>query len=1042
MRNTRMRHGRTNGIMHVRTLGRAELSASGTRLGPEAPVSFSLLLHLVLERDRWVARTQLQEMLFPQQDRVHARHSLRQSVYTLRKDGFPIEGSGPAVHISAKAIVDDYSTLLTPQLEGERELSDLMGGWLAGFEPTISPTYSHWFEGKRSEIALRMRTALLAELAVHKRNARWAQCERTCRAILSLDPLNEEATLGLAEALALTGAKVQAIRILERYQEEMPNADLQLPARILKRRISEHLPNGVAPRRDPAFVGRGAEMRTVSDLIDTGKAGSAAGMLITGEPGIGKTRILREAEAIAAIAGFQTLHHGCLPHDATRPLGVIANIAPRLRQLPGSLGCAPEALSIVGRLETFPRTGSTHQLFAADSQDLAALMGWAITELVSAVIAEGPLLLCIDDAQWADEASLMTLAKTLESLTGPLVVLLSARHTPQVLRSNAGRSFRQLPIKSLCREDANTLLAIEVGERNGEQSAAFKWAETTAGGNPLFIVSLARHAKAHPDSRAIPNELALLLDHRLRDLNPTESLVLNAVCALGRHATFARLDRVLALPRHELIVALDNLDSEGFSVSSGDALSATHPLIADRALQRTTDSARKYLYHAAASVLQEDAVSSDDPALLWDVISLVKRSGASRQLIGVARQCAQHALSIGRAVDACDILLDARDNLMSADDLNSLTEDLLTAAISAGRWKLVSECVTRLESCLANSCFSPSQLQWFTTEAEWHRGHHHQDLRGQLQERMSDEALPHPTRLKIADLLCIVGSNMGDERVAKQASHFASGYLAATPGSPDALCILLVYEATFGDMQKAKEHAVCILEATEGKLPTQTTLRLRNNAATCLRFAGQGSASRIHLERAYHDALRYGFVTNAYGFAHEMAFASLTTGDLSTSRTWISEAEELKAISGDHVDPYGLAEAKALHSLLHGDAASAVAHVADLESLSKPRSQRLRSFAEALTWLAKYLADGDVPPADAMSHLLTEFQSVRGILEADFFAWALYRLMLALGETEAARNLVHEYVTKFRRDQSPVPPHLATALLIASNDEDQSPGLP
>jgi DNA-binding SARP family transcriptional activator len=319
MRKPRMRHGRTNGAMHVRTLGRAEVSANGTRLGPEAKVAFPLLLHLVLERDRWVSRVQLQEMLFPEQDHLHARHSLRQSVYVLRKEGFPIEGSGPAVQVPARVVVDDYSTLLTPQLEGERELTDLMGGWLAGFAPTISRPYSHWFEAKRSEIALRMRTSLLAELAVHKRNARWAQCERTCRAILTLDPLNEEATLGLAEALALTGAKVQAIKVLERYQEEMPNADLQLPAKILRRRISERLPIVDQLHHDLPIIGRAGEMTHATDILGRALAGEQAAVLLTGAAGIGKTRLLGAIQQWAVLSEARIISHECRPLDTRNP---------------------------------------------------------------------------------------------------------------------------------------------------------------------------------------------------------------------------------------------------------------------------------------------------------------------------------------------------------------------------------------------------------------------------------------------------------------------------------------------------------------------------------------------------------------------------------------------------------------------------------------------------------------------------------------------------------------------------------------------------
>ncbi|MHB1265475.1 MAG: ATP-binding protein [Gemmatimonadaceae bacterium] len=1018
--------------MHVRTLGRAELSASGTRLGPEAPVSFSLLLHLVLERDRWVARTQLQEMLFPQQDRVHARHSLRQSVYTLRKDGFPIEGSGPAVHIPAKAIVDDYSTLLTPQLEGERELSDLMGGWLAGFEPTISPTYSHWFEGKRSEIALRMRTALLAELAVHKRNARWAQCERTCRAILSLDPLNEEATLGLAEALALTGAKVQAIRILERYQEEMPTTELRIPARVLKRRISE-APRVDGSARETRLFGREAEFRLITDRIESVRHSRGASLGLLGESGMGKTRLIAEATAWASVSGICVASHVAQPHDQLRPLGVIAALVPQLRALRGSLGCAPEALGMLSRLQSLPG-GSDPAL--GDPRDSDAPMGWALEELVAAVTSESPLLICIDDAHWADEASVSLLGRLVARQLPGLAIVFGARDLPPLLQAGSGAALRSLTLSPLSSAAAHDLLVSLVRDSDIPTALQDERVHSVALGNPYYIHALARHLRANPRDPRFPTELEELIERHLLELSDVDSVVLAAVCVLGRHATFAHLEELLSLPRHVLLQSLGRVESHGFVVTSEGVVRATHPLIAEAAVSHLPESARQYLHYTSACTLQRRAEHSQDPSLIWDTVALARKGGAKAEAVKTARQCAHHALSFGHASAACDILNAVTSPDLWGEERQATQRELLTCAAAAGRWAIVAETAAQLRlgvtGCPAEE---QAQLAWLVTEADWHRSHAHSELSPRLFGHLHEEMLSDTSRLQIADLLAICASNTGNRRDADAAAAFAEEVLRKDAHSTQALQILSVVEATFGDLRRARSYSESILSEVKYP-PSQLSLRLRMNAASCLRFSGSAPEAIFAMQDAIADAEKFGFLSNAYAIANEIAFSFLIQGEAAAAKPWLSKAEALLPLCGDNVDPYILLEGKSAYCILTRQDAMAREFADGLSRSALRRPRRIREFVRALNWQARVRIGEPGPSGEELDQLTSDYLELRHHLESDFYSLAIIELLKQAKRTEKAKLLVEEYLSFVRRELSPVlPPLVSLARELAEGEK-------
>src|SRR5207248_6065142 len=122
----------------------------------------------------------------------------------------------------------------------------------------------------------------------------------------ALDPLSEEGTLARAEALAIAGSKSAALGMIDDYLLELGEAQPQLHVapRALRRRISERLPDASQrTAEDQIFVGRENTMRMLSAMGAAARAGGQQVLLVWGEPGIGKTRLLSEYRALASLKG-------------------------------------------------------------------------------------------------------------------------------------------------------------------------------------------------------------------------------------------------------------------------------------------------------------------------------------------------------------------------------------------------------------------------------------------------------------------------------------------------------------------------------------------------------------------------------------------------------------------------------------------------------------------------------------------------------------------------------------------------------------------
>jgi predicted ATPase len=150
------------------------------------------------------------------------------------------------------------------------------------------------------------------------------------------------------------------------------------------------------------ICGRVAEIQALGEALDRVAAGGPAVVLVEGEAGIGKTRLLAEVLRDAAGRGMRVAAGRAEELERTRPFGVLA----------AALGCARSSpdrrRAAIAGLLAGPGGGELGPITVTSDPGLRFRVVDAITDLVEELAQAGPVVLGLDDLQWADPSSLLT----------------------------------------------------------------------------------------------------------------------------------------------------------------------------------------------------------------------------------------------------------------------------------------------------------------------------------------------------------------------------------------------------------------------------------------------------------------------------------------------------------------------------------------------------------------------------------------------------------------------------------------------------------
>ena len=522
-------------MLQIRVLGELEIRGGGPLDSARAA---SLLAHLLVRRGLPQSRQHLAFLLWPDSTEPQARTNLRHLLHKLRR-ALP------------DACLDVTPRTLCWRADAPCELD------LAGFEDALARgdrraavavyggdllagAYDEWLLEERERLRALYLDAL-ARLSEEDSEDALSYAQRLVRE----DPLREDAYRRLMALHDARGDRAQALRAYHACAAALERELGVEPSPATRAAYEALLPGAAEPaasERAP-LIGRAAQRARLTELWQAAEAGRAQLVLVTGEPGIGKTRLVEELRAWCAHRGALTAEGRSYRAEGALAYGPVVSWLRAEALLPRRVRLDRARLAELARVlpelsgvpEALPEPEARRRLYDALA---AALLG-------------GPVLLVADDLHWADRETLQFLHYLLRSHPdAPLLVAATARREDldrELIASLAALGLvTELELAPLTRQET-TVLAERLG---GGADADRLYAATE--GNPLFVVETLRAGAGSPRVQAV-------LEARLAQLSPAAGELAGVAATVGRAFTGDVLAGAAELDEADLVRALDEL---------------------------------------------------------------------------------------------------------------------------------------------------------------------------------------------------------------------------------------------------------------------------------------------------------------------------------------------------------------------------------------------------------------------------------------------------------------------------------------------------
>ncbi len=620
-------------------LGPLEVWRDGEAIAlPRSRKTRMLLAYLALT-GREQRRERLCELLWDVAD--DPRGALRWSLSKLRKvvdqkkqkvivADRTVIGLDPASHTTdlarVKAAVASKETEL-----GELESMEaaFRGPLLEGLELPDFDEIGSWLYAQREEarrLHLQLAQRLLDGLEADPERA-----VQLARRVARLEPYDEGQRLRLVRLLNAAGRRDEAQQQLDATKAMLAELgskpspafyELQRSVRTPSAVAADApLPEPAAPVRTPAvfrtsvhghsLVGRDSEVSSVKDLLaEVLERGTMGAALISGETGIGKSRLLFELRVEALRQDVKVLACTAFEAEGRRPYGpwidALTAALPR-----GTLTIALDRLAAGG--------DDTEGIFHAVAAKLAELP---------------PFVLIFDDIQWLDPASAQLASFIARAFRHqPVLIAIAARsgevpeasEVPRFLRGlRRDRVLREIELVGL--DEAQTLALMETAGGDASPARAKQ-----SGGNPLYALELARAAEGDEES------LRALVRDRIEALPPEAETVLSWASVLGVVFDPTWIPKVSGMDDEAFLNGLDVLERRALlsipdSGPNTDRLRFAHQLVHSITYAGLSDARRKLMHRRIADHMER-------PEVAFDALELARHASAAGEPARAADAC-------------------------------------------------------------------------------------------------------------------------------------------------------------------------------------------------------------------------------------------------------------------------------------------------------------------------------------------------------------------------------------------------------------------
>jgi DNA-binding NarL/FixJ family response regulator len=453
--------------------------------------------------------------------------------------------------------------------------------------------------------------------------------------------------------------------------------------------------SSVPALRTTDLIGRDAELEQLTAQLGIRTSGgdaSARAMLVAGDAGVGKTRVLMALRDEALDAGWQVVAGHCLDlADSSLPYLPFSEVLGRLMaDRPDVADRVLDQHPTLARLQPGRRIRTSATASGDQALDRGNVYD-AFGDLLSAVAEQAPLLVMVEDAHWADESTRDMLSFLFSRPVPGVSLVVSYRaddlHRRHPLRRQVAEWMRLRGVDRLQLEplaDDDVRLLVRALHPSTMSEAEYTSIVDRAEGNPFFIEELVGAAW----SGQVPGELADVLLVHLDRLDETTRQVVRIVSVAGRQVSHELLAAVSDLGAAELEAALRNaVESHVLVASRGGTYAFRHALLGEAVYDDLLPGERARLHADFVAALGEGRAVGTAAELAQHARRADDRPVAVRASI----EAGEEALAVGGPSEAATHFLDALELIDTSRapvtdvDVFALARRCAEALIASGR---------------------------------------------------------------------------------------------------------------------------------------------------------------------------------------------------------------------------------------------------------------------------------------------------------------------------------------------------------------------
>jgi len=658
----------------------------GNPLNLGSPKTRSLIAYLLLNRAHPINRRKLAYTFWPNSSEAAARRNLRQYLYHAKAALTPVVPGGDPLHITNNSI--QFNPQLPIELDVEiflqkarpqASLEELLEALELYTSDLLEDIYDNWCIAERE----RLRKTWLAALDRSSQMLQAAEREDEAIAILETwtqaEPFQETAHQRLIALYARRGERTRALQTYQHFArrlaeelnaEPLPETQAIIQAIQEGQRDPAHspIPPPATPTlltevRDsaaglPPFIGRREELAALSAVYHQASEGSGRLVLISGEAGIGKTRLLQEY--LRTHPEVEALHSTCYELDGMIPFAPLrqafqnSTILDQIFQIqPPPAWAAPLRPILPDFQRFFPYQAPAEHAGASVAlrETLANFLFY-----LSATVPRSPLHLILDDLHWADTSTWELIASLARFAPAhPLVLIGLFRHEDfpaerrSLLRSiQRTDALLMLDLPRLTPSETEDL-ARHLNPARAKNSIFVQRLYQDTEGNPFFIIETIRvlqesgvqSLKALTPS-TIPHSIQRVIEARLDRLSLPSREALGCAAAIGRSFTFPLLQEIIEAPQETIINFIEEWQQRGLVHESARGYDFRHDKFRQVAYGSLSRARREFIHGRIAAVLEHTIPPADATTLAHHY----SRSDQPLKALPFLTQAGEHALRL------------------------------------------------------------------------------------------------------------------------------------------------------------------------------------------------------------------------------------------------------------------------------------------------------------------------------------------------------------------------------------------------------------